>query len=180
MCLMSNYLSEARPKAERSSELSWQKKSEQKKSATTRRRPPILYLVKLFNFLSKFLPFSPFFILQKLSYVFHFHNLSKIHWQKTIFAKKFFWKKKKSKKIIHFLFFEFFFDFFIFIQNLLNIFFFLFYCNSSSSNKTKKRLKNASNDQYILIIYFILFEVLQKVKILKRFFEKQIVYFVGY
>ena len=72
---------------ERSSELGRQKK----KIPRRRRRPPILYLVKQFTFLSKFLPFSPSFNPPKtFSYVFHFHNLPKRHPKKTIFANKFF------------------------------------------------------------------------------------------
>ena len=106
-------------------ELGWQKKSEQKKGTTTTTTTSttnfipgqtIHFLVEFFAFLSLFQPPKTF------SYVFHFHNLSKRHSEKTIFARKFFWKKKKSKKIIHFFFF--FFDFFFFRFFVFSIFIF--------------------------------------------------------
>ena len=53
----------------------------------------IHFLVEVFAFLSLFQPPKTF------SYVFHFHNLSKRHSEKTIFTKKFFWKKKNQKKL---------------------------------------------------------------------------------
>ena len=87
------------PKAERSSELGWQKKNEQKKKV--RRRPPILYLVKLFTFWSKFLPFSPSFNLQKLFLMFSTSTIYPKDIQRKQFSNKSFLKKKKSKKIIH-------------------------------------------------------------------------------
>ena len=120
------------------------KKSEQKK----RVRPPlllvpqILYLVKLFTFLSKFLPFSPSFDLQKLFLMFSTSIIYPKDILRKQFSQKSFLKKKKTKKIIHFFFVDFFFcDFFFFVQNLLNTLFFLFYCNSSSSNKKTKSKK---------------------------------------
>jgi len=67
---------------------------------------------QLFTFLSKFLPFSPSFNLQKLFLMFStfFHNLSKRHSEKTSLAKKFS-EQKKLKKLFIF-FFEFFLIFF--------------------------------------------------------------------
>ena len=148
------YSSEARPKAEQSLELGWKKKSEQKKKVR-RLVPPILYLVKLFTFLSKFLPFSPFFNLQKLFLMFSTFIIYPKDILRKQFSQKSFSEKKKSKKIIHCFFSNFFFfRIFFFNQNLLNTFFFLFYCNSSFSNK-KKDKKNASLDQYIVIVILL-------------------------
>ena len=150
------------------------KKVNKKKGTTTTRRrvPPILYLVKVFTFLSKFLPFS----LKTFSYVFHFHNLSKIHSEKTIFAKKFLEKKQKKLFIFFFwfyffsilFFFEFvFFEFIFFRFFFFSIFcFFRFFFSLSKTYSTpfsfyfivihllptkKKDRKNASLDQYIVI-----------------------------
>ena len=89
----------------------WTKKKG--KTTTTNFIPgqTIHFLVEVFAFLSFFQPLKTF------SYVFHFHNLSKIHSEKTIFAKKFFWKKKKiKKKFFIFFFFNFFFFNFFFFQ----------------------------------------------------------------
>ena len=127
------------------------KKSEQKKKVRRRRRrvPPILYLVKLFTFLFEVFAFLSLFQPPKtFSYVFHFHNLSKRHSEKTIF-----WKKK-TKKIIHFFFLIFFFSSFFFVQNLLDTFFFLFYCNSFSSNKKKRSKKRFARPVHFNLIFF--------------------------
>ena len=155
------YSSKARPNAERSLQLGWQKKSEQKKryhdSTTTSTAnfvpgQTIHFLVEVFAFLSLFQPPKTF------SYVFHFHNLSKRHSEKTIFSKKFFWKKKNQKKYYSFFFFDFFFfeffffDFFFFVQNLLDTFFFLFYCNSFSSNKKKRSKKRFARPVHFNVI----------------------------
>ena len=105
---------------ERNSELGWQKKkSEQKKKGTTSprrldstRRPPILYLIKLFTFLSKFLPFSPSFNLQKLFLMFSTSTIyPKDILRKQFSQKKVFLKKKKIKKNYSFFFFSNFFFF---------------------------------------------------------------------
>ena len=145
---------------ERSSELGWQKKKWQKKkgttttTTTTRRVPPILYLVKLFTFLSKFLPSFPLFNLQKL---FRMFSTSKIY-PKDLLRKQFSQKKVfLNKKIIHFFFdffflWIFFFDFFFFVQNLLETFFFDFTVIHFLPTK-KKVWKNASLDLYILIYH---------------------------
>ena len=88
-------LSKARPKADQSSELGWQKKSEQKKryhdsmttTTTTTNFVPgqtIHFLVEVFAVFSLFQPPKTF------SYAFHFHNLLKRHYEKRIFANKFF------------------------------------------------------------------------------------------
>ena len=58
----------------------------------------IHFLVEVFAFLSLFQPLNIF------SYVFHFHNLSKRHSEKTFFEKKFSEKKTKQIKLIHFFF----------------------------------------------------------------------------
>ena len=94
---------------ERSSEFGWQKKKVNKKKGTTttrRRVPPILYLVKIFTFLSKFLPFSLFQPPKTFSYVFDFHNLSKIHSEKTIFKGAFTKKKNWNPADVEIQFFE--------------------------------------------------------------------------
>ena len=110
---------------------------------------PILFQVKLFTFLSKFLPpFSPFFNLQKLFLMFSTSIIyTKDIPRKPFLQKSFSEKKKKIKKNYSFFFFpEFFFFFrfffsifFFFNQTLLNTFFFLFYCNSSSPPPKKKK-----------------------------------------
>ena len=95
------------------------KKSEKKKrfhDSTT--RPSILYLVKLFTFLLKFLPFSPSFNLQKLFLMFFTSTIYPKDILRKQFSQKSFSEKKKQKKIIHFFFFFRF--FFFFVQNLLN------------------------------------------------------------
>ena len=100
----SPYSNEARPRVKRSSQLDWQKKSDQKKKV--RRQPvvapvpPVLHLVKLFAFLSKFLPFS----LSTSKNVFSWFRLpqfiQKTFWENNFRTKSFF----GQKKIIHFFF----------------------------------------------------------------------------
>ena len=83
------------------------KKSEQKKrsTTTTRRRPPILYLVKLFTFLSKFLPFIPSFNLQKLFLMCSTSTIyPKYILRKQILQNSFSEKKKNQKKLFIFFF----------------------------------------------------------------------------
>ena len=106
--------SEARPKAERSSELGGQKKKWTKKKWTKKKGCTWSnYSLSCRSFCLSL----PLLTSKNFFSCFHFHNLSKRHSKKAILAKKFFWrKKKKSKKISHF----FFFDFFFFVQNLLN------------------------------------------------------------
>ena len=82
------------------------KKSEQKKKGTTTTTnfvpgQTIHFLVEVFAFLSLLQPSQTF------SYVFHFHNLSKRHSEKSFSEKK----KKKLKKL------------FIFFSNFFSIFF---------------------------------------------------------
>ena len=131
------YSSEARPKAERSSELGWQKKKgEQKKKA---RRlvvlvlllpPPILFLVKIFTFLSKFLPFSPSFNLQKLFRMFSTSIIYPKDILRKPFSQKSFPEKKNHKKLFIFFsefifFFRFIFFWIFFFELFFSIFFFL-------------------------------------------------------
>ena len=102
------------------------KTSEQKKKVRRRRRvPPILYLVKLFTFLSKFLPFSPSFSLQKLFLMFSTSTIFPRDILRKQFSQKSFSEKKKKKLFIfffRFVFFEFVVFFFEFV-----FFFFIFF-----------------------------------------------------
>ena len=104
---------------ERRLELGWQKKKSTKKKGTTttqrrrRRVPQILYLVKLFTFLSKFLPFSPSFNLQKLFLMFSTSTIYPRDILRKQFSQKSFSEKKKNQKKLFIFFFRFFvFDFF--------------------------------------------------------------------
>ena len=156
---MKFYSTEARLKAERSSELGWQKKKCTKKKVHKKKMVPRLdsgttnfvpgqtihFLVEFFTFLYLFQPPKTF------SYFFHFHNLSKRHSEKTIFAKKFSEKKKKLKELIHFFSICFFSNFFF--SNFFSIFFFLcpkptrqtfsFYFIVIHLLPTKKKIENA-------------------------------------
>merc|ERR1712034_84729 len=96
-----SHSSEARPKTERRSELGWQKKKSEQKKGTTkirRRLPPILYLVKLFTFLSKFLLFSPSFNFPKLFLMFSTSTIYPKYILKKQFSPKSFSVKKKKNQ----------------------------------------------------------------------------------
>ena len=77
--------------------------------------PPILYLVKLFTFFSKCLPFSPFFNLQKLFFMFFSSTIYPKEILRKKFSQKSFSEKKTNQnKIIHFFFRFVFFSIFFF------------------------------------------------------------------
>ena len=139
------YSSEARLKAERSSELGWQKKKWTKKRyqrrRTTRRQLDHRfctcsnYSLSCRSFcLSLPLPTSKNFF-----WCFPLPQSIEKTFSENNFCKNLFWKKKKTKKMIHFFFrfvffsnffffrFYFFFRFFFFVQNLLNTLSFSFF-----------------------------------------------------
>ena len=136
------FSSEVRPKAERSSELGWQKKKWKKKKGTTTTTTTtnfvpgksIHFLVKVFAFLSLFQPSKTF------SYVLHFHNLSKNTFWENNFCKKVFLKKqKKSKKIIHFFFFRFFFSLTKTYSTPFSFYFIVIHLLPTKEKRSKKR-----------------------------------------
>ena len=164
-----HFLSEARPKAERSLELGWLKKKRDKKKGTTTSTTnfvpgqTIHFLVEVFTFLFLFQP-PP----QTFSYVFDFHKLSKRHSEKTIFAKKFFWKKKIKKNYSFFFFrfffsncffFEFFFFRIFFFSNFFfsnffffELFFFEFFLRFFFS---LSKTYSTAFSFYLIVIYFL-------------------------
>ena len=68
--------------------------------------PPILYLVKLFTFLSQFLPFSPSFNLQKLFLMFSTSTIYPKDILRKQFSQKSFSEKKKNQKKLFIFFFS--------------------------------------------------------------------------
>ena len=100
---------------------------------STRRVLPILYLVKLFTFLSRFLPFPPSFNLQKPFLMFSISTIYPKYILRKQFLQKSFSAKNKNKKKLFifffsfFFFFRFFFFFFFFFDFVFRIFFFFFF-----------------------------------------------------